>query len=81
MPRITIGTIIKLLVASLLVGMVLAYFNVTPQEILAYVQAQLGDAVSNAGSFAGWAVSYILLGAVIVVPLWLLNYLWKSFRR
>ncbi len=81
MARITIGTIIKLLLASLLVGMALAYFNVTPQEILAYARSQLGEAVENAGSFAGWAVSYVLLGAVIVVPLWLIHYLWKSFRR
>ncbi len=81
LPRITFGTIIKLLVASLIVGMVLAYFNVTPQEILAYVQAQIGGAIDNAGSWAGWAASYILLGAVIVVPLWLLHYLWRAFRR
>lgn len=81
MARITLGTVVKLLIASLVVGMVLAYFNITPQEILAYARAQVGDAINNAGSFAGWAVSYILLGAVIVVPLWLIHYLWKSLRR
>lgn len=75
MPKGAIGTIIKLAIASLLVGLVMHWFGVTPRSLI----ENFGDTVvrmfANLASFFGWAVDYILLGAVIVVPLWLIVFL------
>lgn len=78
LPKITIGTVVKLLIASMLVGMVLAFFNLTPGTIVEWVQTSLKDVASNFASYFQWALSYILLGAVIVVPIWLVSYIWRA---
>lgn len=70
MPKITPGTIIKLLIISFFVGWGLSVLDLTPMELLRGVFArfdQLFDWISR--SF-GTIVSYVLLGAVIVVPIW-----------
>ncbi|MCB1834812.1 MAG: hypothetical protein KDH19_15475 [Geminicoccaceae bacterium] len=80
MPRITFGTVIKLLLASLVVGMALAWLELSPRELLSWAQQQLAEIVGNASDYVQWAVSYVLLGAVIVVPIWLLSYFWRAAR-
>jgi uncharacterized oligopeptide transporter (OPT) family protein len=75
MPKGLGSTILKLLIASLLVGLVMSWFDITPRSLI----ENFGDTVvrmfANLASFFGWAVDYILLGAVIVVPLWLIVFL------
>ena len=80
LPRITFGTVIKLLLASLVVGMALAWLELSPRELLSWAQQQLAEIVGNASDYVQWAVSYVLLGAVIVVPIWLLSYFWRAAR-
>lgn len=81
LPQVTAGTIARLLVASLAVGMVMAFLGLTPREIVSYATGFARDAVENAQAWLGAFVSYVLLGAVIVVPIWLASVLLKSFRR
>lgn len=80
MPRITGSTIIKLLIFSLLVGLILAWLNVGPQDVFQY-------GIENAEKIFNWAVdlfgsalTYILLGAVVVIPIWLVFYLLRALR-
>jgi hypothetical protein len=80
MPPITFRTILKLLFASLVVGALMAWFGVTPEEILRRAGGLVGDAFRNARALLGDALSYILLGAVIVVPIWLIGYLLRAFK-
>lgn len=67
-----IRTVIKLLVLSLVAGVVMRWLNVTPWSLV----ENFGDTVERLFAwgrrFVGWAVDYVLVGAVIVVPLWLI---------
>ena len=80
MPRITTGTIIKLVIACLAVGMVLAALDVDPRNILSSGKDAIEWLIQRGGEFFGWAVTYILLGAVVVIPIWLIMYLLKAAR-
>lgn len=80
MPRITGGTVVKLLIFSLLVGFLLTWLNVGPQDVFQY-------GIENAEKIFNWAVdlfgnalTYILLGAVVVLPIWLVFYLLRAAR-
>lgn len=80
MPKITMGTIIKLVVACLVVGLVLSTLNIDPRNILASGRAAIEWLIEVGGEFFGWAVTYILLGAVVVIPIWVIVYLLKVAR-
>lgn len=81
MPQITFATILRILIASLLVGMAMAWLDLRPDDILHWLTTSLGDVLANAQSWAGWTVKYMLLGAVVVVPIWVLWYLLQFLRR
>ncbi|TRO96824.1 hypothetical protein FKB34_02345 [Glycocaulis profundi] len=73
--------VIVLLVLCLCAGVVLAAFNVDPSRLWVDFFGTLGDAWERAveivtGLF-GWSFRYFVLGAVLVVPLWIL---WRVIR-
>ncbi len=72
--RKIIGTGIKLLLICLLVGWVLSVMEV---DALGFIQF-LSQSLRNVGELAAdgvrWAVPYILLGAIIVVPFYILKF-------
>ncbi len=80
MPKITGGTVIKLAIWSLVVGALLAFFNITPQEIMGWVTGWIGDVAGNIQHYTGQAIAYILLGACVVVPIWLVSYLMRALK-
>jgi len=65
-------TIIRLAVISLVVGIVLSWLNIHPVDIFRDFGHTVERIYELIRRFVGWAGGYILLGAVIVVPLWLL---------
>ena len=81
MPQITFSTILRILLAALVVGMAMAWFDVQPGDILHWLTGSLGEALANAQAWIGWTVKYVLLGAVVVVPIWVLWYLLQFLRR
>ncbi|MDH5489522.1 MAG: DUF6460 domain-containing protein [Rhodospirillaceae bacterium] len=72
--------VVKLLVVSLLVGMMLAFFDMKPEELL----ASLGDTVKSIFqvlvNLVEWMVPYVLLGAVVVIPIWVIMLVWRYFK-
>ncbi|MDG2479699.1 MAG: DUF6460 domain-containing protein [Alphaproteobacteria bacterium] len=66
------GTVIKLVLASLLVGFVMYWFGWTPIGILRSLTENFEELFTDFASFITWVVEFILLGATIVVPIWLL---------
>lgn len=80
MPKGIGSTILKLLIASLLVGLVMRWFGVTPRSLIANFGATVEQMFGKLASFAGWAVDYVLVGAVIVVPIWLVVFLLDRFK-
>ena len=80
MPRVTVATVVKLLIWSLVVGAALAFFDLTPQELFGSLAHWAADIVRDFQRYAGALVSYLLLGAVVVVPIWALSYLWRALK-
>jgi hypothetical protein len=80
LPKITGSTVIKLLIACLIVGFALTFFDVDPKNLLISVGGLIRDLAQWSVSVFGKWVSYILLGAVIVLPIWLFFYLLRAAR-
>ncbi len=80
MPRITFGTIVKILIASLIVGLLLTWLNVDPTTLLNDLVGLARDLFEWSVSVLGDAMTYVVVGAVVVVPLWGITYLWRMLR-
>lgn len=73
-------TIIKLLVVCLIVGFVLAFFGYTPDNIVSNIRYHFLDLWYNGFRALGRAGDYLLLGAIIVIPVFIVVRL-ISYRR
>ena len=73
-------TIVKLIIASLLVGLALSIVDITPEELLNDLGGWVQRVFSVFVRMLQWSVPYMLMGAVIVVPLWAVHKLWRMFR-
>ncbi|MGB0553688.1 MAG: hypothetical protein ACPGQV_14160 [Alphaproteobacteria bacterium] len=58
LPKITVKTIVKLIIVCLLVGLVLSTLDVDPRNILASSQAAIECLIEVGGEFFAWAVTY-----------------------
>ena len=64
--------IVKLVTASLIIGVILSFFGFNPNNLY-HAVIRLGDWVSSLGFDAIQKTArYTILGALIVIPLWLL---------
>ncbi len=67
------STVVKIAVASLAVGLALSLFDIQPQDLM----RNLGDTVVEIFDLMvdllEWSVKYILIGAIVVVPIWLVR--------
>jgi predicted histidine transporter YuiF (NhaC family) len=80
MPAITLSTVVKLLIWSLVVGALLAFLNIDPLDIFGWLKDGLAGIVGNLEYYATRALTYVLLGAVVVVPIWAAFYLWRAMK-
>ena len=64
-------TIIKLVIASLIVGVVMKWIGFTPLDLLHFLGTNIREIFENLGSFASTLAEWLLLGATVVVPVWL----------
>lgn len=72
------AVMIKLIVISFVVGVLLSFLGVSPYDIVNGI-TRLVERIYNLGFGAfEWIIRYFLLGAVIVVPIWLIVRLWKT---
>jgi len=75
-----LGTILKLVVISIAVGLVLAWLNLTPWELLENIRRSLEHLFSRGFGMVRDLFGYFLLGAVIVIPIWIVLRLLQSSR-
>ena len=75
MPSNILGTVLKILIASLILGFILKFFEINPKDLLLNFGETVQKAFSWAGEFVAGSMEYVLLGAVIVVPVWLIVFL------
>ncbi|HAD25307.1 MAG TPA: hypothetical protein DCF61_06190 [Alphaproteobacteria bacterium] len=81
MPNNPVKLAIRLLFLSFLVGALMSFLDMTPWT----VWQDLGDTMRQLTDWAvravKWAMPTIILGAVIVVPIWLAIRAWDLFRK
>jgi hypothetical protein len=77
-PLAVIG---RLVLLSILVGVILAAIGLDPWNIIESVRALIVHVWDMGYDILHWLWRYFLLGAVIVVPIWLLVRLAKAPRR
>lgn len=75
-----VGIILRLLVLSLIVGVVLSALGITPQNLF-YTLNVLARRLYDLGFGAiDWILQYILVGAMVVVPVWFISRLMRGLQ-
>ncbi len=80
MPSNVLSTLFKILLASLILGFLLKFFNVDPKDLLLNFGQTLRSMFAWAGDFVAGSVEYVLIGAIIVVPIWLIVFFAGKLR-
>ncbi|MGF9565548.1 DUF6460 domain-containing protein [Neorhizobium sp. JUb45] len=73
-------TLVKLVVVCLIVGVVLAWLGYTPDNIVGSIRYHFLDIWYNGFEALGTVGNYLLLGAIVVIPVFIILRL-MSFRR
>ena len=76
-----IWVLVRLILLSILVGVILAAIGLDPWNILHSVQRLLRGIWEMGWDAISWIWRYFLLGAVIVLPIWLIARLVKTPSR
>jgi hypothetical protein len=71
MPSSIRDTIIKLVLFSFVIGLLLSFFDIDPAELLKNFGATAEKIFEIVADIIEWGVKYVLLGAVVVIPIWL----------
>jgi len=71
----------RLIVLSIVVGVVLALLGLSPYALLDNLRIAILRIYNMGFDAFGWLFKYFLLGAVIVVPLWLVSRFWALLSR
>jgi hypothetical protein len=69
--------VVKVLLASLIVGTILAHFGITTDELMKTAGLSSDRVAELARAGFAWALPNLLLGALVIVPIWFLLYLFR----
>ena len=75
MLHATLRTLAKVVVASLVVGTVLGHFGITPDKLMHEMGLSADRVQDYARRGFDWAWPNVLLGGMVIVPVWLLVYI------
>ncbi|WP_040451504.1 MAG: DUF6460 domain-containing protein [Labrenzia sp.] len=75
-----LSTLFKIAVISLLVGAGLSFINITAEDVLGSIGLSPIQLWIYMLEFRDWAIPNMILGAFIVVPVWLVIYLFRPPR-
>ncbi|WP_421792650.1 DUF6460 domain-containing protein [Hyphobacterium sp.] len=82
---ITPGDLLRVALISVIVGLVLAAFRVDPRRLWVDFFGTIGEAWSEFLSISvdlvRWSFEYLLLGAVLVVPIWIVIHIVRSLGK
>ena len=74
-------TLVKVAVASLVVGTILAHFGITAEQLMREFGLSAERLEDYARRGVAWALPNVLLGSLVIVPLWFLIYLFRPPRQ
>ena len=70
-------TVVKVLIASMIVGTILTHFGIGPEQLvkLTGLSPERIEDLARAG--LAWALPNLLLGSLVIVPVWFLFYIFR----
>ena len=75
------GVVIRLAVLSIVVGVVLSALGITPDNFFYQIRLLLQRIYDLGFGAIESALEYLLLGAMVVLPIWLIARILKTVRR
>ena len=76
-----LGVLIRLVVLSVIVGIVLSAFGITPDNLFFRLRLLIQRLYDMGFGVIEWAFGYLLLGAMVVVPIWFVARLFGLIGR
>ena len=74
-------TLVKIAVASLVVGTILAHFGITADQLMRAFGLSAERLQDYAWQGLAWAWPNVLLGSVVIMPVWFLVFLFRPPAR
>lgn len=74
-------TLLRLFFYSLIIGLALSALDITPESLLGAIGGTVENIFRVVVDAIEWAVPFVLIGAVVVVPIWLVFAAWRFIRR
>jgi len=71
---------LKIIIASLMVGFVLSALNITAEQVLNDVGVTPDKILMWLQKGFNWALPNVMLGSIIIVPVWVVVYLFRPPR-
>ena len=81
MPRNLGSTLLRLFILSLIIGLALSVFDIRPESLLGAVGGTVESIFNVVADTVEWAVPFVLIGAVVVIPIWLILSAIRIARR
>jgi hypothetical protein len=75
-----ISTIVKIAVASLVIGVILSRLDLSAEDVLRELGLSPEVIMSWLEEGLRWALPKIILGSMVIVPVWLVVYLFRPPR-
>ena len=76
-----IRTLVKVAVASLIVGTILTHFGITADKLIRETGLSYERIEDMARRGLTWALPNLMLGAMVILPVWFLLYLFRPPGR
>lgn len=74
-----LGVVIRLLLLSIVVGVVLSALGITPRNFIYHIEVLIRRIYDLGFATFDWILQYLILGAVVVIPIWLIARLFGVF--
>jgi len=81
MVHVFLRTLVKVTIASLVVGTVLTHFGITPERLVGAFGLSQDRIMELARQGLTWALPNLLLGSLVIVPVWFVIYLLRPPGR
>lgn len=75
-----LSSLLKIALASLITGAVLSEFDISAADLLANVGMTPEELWTHLQTAVSWAIPNIILGSLIIVPVWIVIYLFRPPR-
>lgn len=76
-----VSQVLKILVLCLVVGVVLSALSIDALSFVRFISQSIHNAADLIVTAVQWSIEYVLLGAVIVVPIYLIKLGMSYFKR